>query len=93
MTATNKAALEAEAKSEEVAEFEYDGKKYKVDKNSENWSLDTMLAFEQGKSIGVVQAMLGPDQWTKFMSTKPTNKKFADFSERLFEVLGISPGE
>lgn len=91
--AENKAALEAEAKENNEIEFEFGGKTYVVDKNPDNWSIETMLAFEEGKSIGVVQAMLGPQQWTKFMATRPTNKTFGEFTEKLFGALGISEGE
>ncbi len=88
-----KEALEAEATETTIREFTHNGKKYRVDTDADNWSLDTMLAYEAGKSIGVVSAMLGPTQWAKFTATNPTNKDFAELAEKVFDLLGVDQGE
>jgi len=86
------AALEAEANGT-IREFEYKGQKYTVESDSQNWSVETMLAYEDGKAVSVVRAILGPEQWAQFMATKPNNKDFNNFTEDLFEQLGLSTGE
>lgn len=88
-----KQAVEAEATNTTVRDLEFKGKTYRVDTNADNWSLDTMLNYESGKSIGVISAMLGDVQWQKFLSTKPTNKDFAELAEAVFELLGVEQGE
>lgn len=92
MAENNAAALEAEA-TNTTREFDYEGKTYRVETDSENWPLEAMVAFEGGKSIGVVSSLLGEEQWDKFMKTKPKNKDFAAFAEKMFDTLGINQGE
>ncbi len=95
---TKKAPLEAEAKELDgetttVRTFTYKGKDFSIESDAEKWSLEAMLAYEDGKSITVMRALLGDDQWAKFMETKPTNRDFADFSEQAFNTIGVSTGE
>jgi hypothetical protein len=84
--------LEAEATGTEVT-FEYLDKEYKIEGDVEEWDLEVMRAYEQGKSIAVAEALLGAKQWAQFMATKPKNKSFAKFTEKMFEALGTTEGE
>ena len=90
---TNKAALEAEATGENVREFQYKNKTYKINGDPEQWALEAMEAYEDGKSVAMVRALLGPDQWAQFMRTRPATKDFADFLEILFKTIGVEEGE
>lgn len=88
-----KAALEAEANESTVRTFEFKGKEYTVDSDPEKWSLEATLAYEENRSVGALKALLGEEQWFRFMAMKPTNKDFSDFSEALFNTIGVSTGE
>lgn len=39
---------------------------------TDQWPLDVFEAFEDGKVIGAVRALLGPDQWTQVKASTPT---------------------
>lgn len=94
---TKKAALEAEAKemAEEstVRSFMYRDIEFSIESDVDNWELEAMEAFEDGKSITVLRTLLGPEQWGKFMELKPKNKDFAEFAEKVFETVGVKTGE
>lgn len=89
----NKAALEAEAEYADRREFDYKGKTYVIEGDVEEWDLEVMRAFENGKSIAIAEGLVGAKQWALFMAGKPRNKDFAAFSEALFGALGTSEGE
>lgn len=91
--AQNKAALEAEAKEQNVRTFEHNGIEFKIDADVENWSVESMLAFEENKAVSVVRSLLGADQWAKYMATKPNTKDFGELAEKLFQTVGLSAGE
>lgn len=85
-------AQKAEAQDGSVT-FEYDGIQYTVRADALD-DVETMLAFEEGKILSVVKAVLGPEQWTSFVSRKRSiSKDLADFTTVLFKALGTSTGE
>lgn len=89
----NKAALEAEATNATIREFQYRDHSYYVEGDVEEWDLTVIQAYEAGKSVAVCEALLGPKQWAQFMRTKPKNKDFGEFAEKLFATIGTTEGE
>ena len=89
---TAAAAQKAEAQDGSVT-FEFDGATYTVKADVLD-DVETMLAFEEGKILSVVKAVLGPIQWAQFVSKKRSvSKDLNDLSTVLFKALGTSAGE
>lgn len=70
-------------------QFEYDGDTYAVAPANE-WDLDVLEAFEEGRILATVRSLLGEAQWKTFRA-KPRNvQALADLFEALQAALGIS---
>lgn len=89
----DKAALEAEATNSTLRQFSCDGETYTVEGEVEEWDLQVMKAYEDGKMITVAEELLGPKQWAKFMAKRPKNKNFTELTEKMFAVIGVTEGE
>lgn len=77
----------AEAKSEMVS-FEFDGDTYSV-APADEWDLDVLEAFEDGKVVATVRALVGPAGWATYKS-KPRKVKDLDaFFTAIQEALGL----
>jgi len=61
--------------------FDFDGVTYTIP-TADEWSLDAIEAFEDGKNASLMRAILGPVQWAKFKSVP---RKGADLGN-LFEA-------
>lgn len=81
-------AAKAEALNEAVT-FEYDGETYTV-AASKDWDLDVLEQYEEGKVAATVKALLGPEQWATFRSTKRTVGDLSDLFEALQKAIGVS---
>lgn len=91
LTAAQKKAAAEEAANAPV-DFEYDGDQYTVPPFKE-WDLDAMEAYEDGKILSCIRAVLGDDQWKVFKAGKPKMKDFDTFCEALFAATGTTVGE
>lgn len=80
MTAKN------EALSKTVS-FTFDGDKYTIAQTKE-WDLDVLEAIEDGKTVGVVRAILGDKQWEQF---KKKGRKVEDLNQ-LFDAIAKATG-
>lgn len=70
-----------------TATFDYDGVTYTVP-DADEWSLDALEAYEDGKVATLIREILGSAQWATFKS-KP--RKIADLNglfEAAQEALG-----
>ena len=55
----------------------------------DNWSVETTLAFEEGKAATGVRSILGPKQWAEFMKSKPVNRDMGDLFNEIAKALGL----
>ncbi len=86
-----KSAAKAEALEQEL-NVKYKGEAYTVPP-ANKWDLDAMEAYEDGRPISCIRAVLGPEQWSTFKAGKPDVDDFNDFVKVLFEASGTSEGE
>lgn len=61
----------------------FDGATYSIPE-AEEWTVETLLAYEDGKVGSTVRALLGPVQWATFTEKPRTVRDLKD----LFEVIG-----
>ncbi|WP_405061897.1 hypothetical protein OG474_09650 [Kribbella sp. NBC_01505] len=81
-------AAKAEATDAPVT-FPYGDKTYTVPP-SIKWPVSALMAFEDEKIATFCRALLGPVQWTAFMSTDPDVQDISGLMEALGEASGIS---
>lgn len=90
-----KDAIKAEAVQEDLMterEFEFEGHTYTVP-SADDWSIEAVEAFEDGKHIGVIRSILGPTQWRLYKQRHPKAKTAASFIEAMFADVGVPAGE
>lgn len=88
------AQLEAEANDDKI-EFKHNGLTFKISKSDE-WGVDVIKAYEEGKSVTAIELVLGAVQFGKFKKSyggNPTVKNMAALAEDLFEALDSNQGE
>jgi hypothetical protein len=87
MTSTPNATA-AEALGEKVA-FSHNGLDYLVLPTSE-WDYEALEAFESGRLVAFLTAVLGPAQHAAFRATKPKVKDVGALVEAIQTALGIA---
>lgn len=86
MSNTNRNAARTAAQGRKVT-LTFDGKTYTVSP-PEEWDLDTLENFEDGKVIAATRAILGERQWATFKSVP---RKIADVGE-LMDAIAKAAG-
>lgn len=91
MTARAAAKVEAEETENEnkVYEYEFDGKTYKFDRDNTD-DVEILEAFEDGKMITALRAILGPEQWATFKSKKRSSEDLNKMAEAMFKAVGAT---
>jgi len=80
--------VKAEALNEDVT-FEYEGDTYTIPSTDE-WPLEVLEAFEEGRVVSLLKAILGEEQWTEFKATNPKVKHLNAFVSAIQEATGIA---
>lgn len=83
---TNRNAARAAAQGKKIT-LTFKGKSYTV-APPEEWDIDTLEKFEDGKVIGATRAVLGERQWAAF---KSTSNKIGDVGE-LMDAIAKATG-
>lgn len=88
-----KTALKAEASNEGARSFTFNGEVYDIP-SPDDWTVDVVEAYEEGKIVSAIKAILGPKQWRKYKDKeKPLASDLKDFVEAMFEEAGVDSGE
>lgn len=83
-------ATHAEDQGPKVNTFEYEGTTYEVPADPLDLPLEVGLAESE---FEIIQEIIGPDQWVEFRKTRPTIRKFQEFSEKVLTACGYGePG-
>lgn len=72
----------------DTVSFEYGGNTFSVG-DAEGWDVEVLEAFEDGKVVTAVRALLGPEQWATFKAGKPTVAELNGLFEVAAEALGL----
>lgn len=91
MANTRKAAAAKAAKVEafdETHEVEFDGETYMIPPSSQ-WSISAIEAYEDGKVVTMVRAILGTEQWERFKRKPRTAADLGSLFEAMQEALGL----
>lgn len=86
---------ERETTDADTAIFEWKGEQFHVPATTEEWDVDVLEAFEQGKSATAAQAILGRKQWRHYKTTfTPKVPELNEFVRALAGFYGFGdPGE
>lgn len=85
---------QTEATAGGTADLDYGGHTYTVPATTDEWAIDTMEAFEDGKAVAAARAILGRKQFAEFKQRHNTLKQFNEFCDLLSVQYGFkSAGE
>jgi len=93
-TDRKKPAAQIEAEGIEMSDMAWNGLILKFPAAADDWPVDSILAFEDGKVASALRGALGDTQWAAVMKTKPVKRDLVAMYESLAEILGFeSAGE
>jgi len=82
----------AEAKGEDIT-IEWKGQTFTVPRDYGTWPFEFTLYSQKGLNGPAMEALLGPEQFARFLRSRPTNADFDAFDDRLGKALKMKPGE
>lgn len=84
-----KSAAQIEAEGIPTVDIVWRDHTFTVGSDPDDWEVETTLAFEEGKVITGVRALLGKEQWAEFLKTKPRNRDTGELFDVLAKELGL----
>lgn len=87
--AAGKPAVQAEAEGDATAVVKWRGHEFTVALDADDWPVELLVAFEDGRVAAAVRAALGPAQWSTFMRTKPRTRDLSELYDALATALGL----
>lgn len=86
-------ARAAEA-SNEPAVIKWREHEFTIPRDYDDWSLDLVEAFEDGRELSIIRGALGPAQWRVVKSEEPKVRDIKGLAEDIAVALGFrSVGE
>lgn len=86
-------AREAEANNE-PAVITWRGHEFTVPRDYDDWSIELVEAFEDGRELSIIRGALGPAQWRIVKSEEPKVRDIKGLAEDIATALGFrSVGE
>lgn len=58
--------------------------------DAQDWSVDAIEAFEQGKSVTALRELLGEKQWGEVRKLKPKGRDVADLMDVIAQAAGFT---
>ncbi len=90
MTGNAAEALKAEATNTNV-KVEFRGETYEIPGNAEEYDLEVMEAYEDGKLVSALRALLGEAQWSLLKTrTRPKLKDLNEIAATFLGTVGLS---
>lgn len=86
-TTSQTSPAKAEATGAEIL-FEYDGESYVIPPAQE-WDLDVLESYEDGKIASTCRALLGVEQWATFKTKRRTVSSLEELFLALQNALGV----
>lgn len=87
--AASKPAVQAEAEGDAVTVVKWRGEEFTVAADADDWPVELLVAFEDGKVAAAVRGALGPSQWSAFMRTRPRTRDLAELYDVIATALGL----
>ena len=89
-----KPAAQIEAEGVELVSVVCNGVAVAFPADPDEWPLESLMAFEDGKVGTALRAAMGAEQWAAVMKTKPVKRDLVVLYKSLAETLGFeSSGE
>ena len=89
-----KSAAQLEAEGVGTTDVPWRAHTFTVPTDADDWTVETTLAFEEGKAASGVRLMLGDRQWAELIKDRPRNRDLADLFDTIAKALGLeSAGE
>jgi hypothetical protein len=88
-----KSAAQREGEGDDTIVFEHNGVDFTIPAHPLDWPAVAVTAFEDGKAMSSLRAVLGPEQWPTLAAMNPTAREAAEFFNRIARESGfIRPG-
>ena len=84
-----KPAAQIEAEGAPTAEITWRKHTFTIGSDPDDYSVETVLAFENGHNVTALQELLGPKQWAEFMRGKPVRRDVVDLFDTMNKALGF----
>lgn len=81
-------SAQADAATSKPFDVDFDGHTYTIPA-SEDWDLDVLDYWEQGKVVAMLRALLGPEDWKEFRSKPRSVKHASDFFSEIQKAGGL----
>ena len=83
-----KSAAQIEAEGIPMSDVTWRGHTFSVMSDPDDYTVETVQAFERGQNFVGLEILFGPKQWEEFMKMKPTKRDGMSLLEAMGEVLG-----
>lgn len=83
-------AIEAEATGVDTVDHEYKGHTYAVPATVDDWPLSALRAARNGDPLGVLEKILGDEQFAVFEARNGTVRDLRQFSEEVSNLSGFA---
>ena len=80
----------AEATGAREASFDWRGHTFTVPLHRDDWSVDMLESFEEGKAVGAVRGALGPAQWRVVKGMNLKVRDLNDLADKIAAALGFN---
>lgn len=84
-----KSATQIEAEGDPTITVAWRQFEFAIPAQLEDWPVEVTLAFEDGKATNAVRLLLGPQQWSRLVASKPRNRDINSLFEVIAERLGL----
>jgi len=88
-TDRKKPAAQVDAEAVETVEVVWRDHTFTIDADPDDWPVEVMLAFEEGKAAVGVRGILGAKQWADLMKTKPRSRDLGDLFDAVAKAIGF----
>jgi hypothetical protein len=84
-----KPAAQTEAEGVDTVDLTWRHLTLTIPASVEEWDVEAVEAFEDGKAAPALRAILGPKQWAAFKAEKPKTRDMAEVSDAVAEAMGF----
>lgn len=84
-----KSAAQVEAEGVQTIDVEWRGHTFTVPADADDWTVEAMMAFEEGLNAHGLKAILEPAAWAELMATKPRKRDLMDLFDAMAKALGM----
>ncbi len=83
-------SAESEATGDNQHTIEWRGLSLTFTDDAQDWSLEALEAFEEGKSVVALRELLGTKQWAEVKAKRPKGRDLGELMDTVAEAAGFT---